>query len=286
MKRLPFVSVKEGTKTQPAKPRPPFDLKITTEYMTNNDCYAYGRKIVPKGIMVHSTASPGVMAAAWFDRWNLSFKKGETDRQVCTHAFLDDKGVWQYLPWNQRGWHAGGAANNSYIGFEICEPSGFHYWGTAMVGYDVKKNEPYFRAIWRNAIELCFMLCMMYNLDPNNIIGHYEGAAMGIASNHADPGQWFPKHGESMDSFRAAVKQRFVGGKTTPMYSFPAETKPEEKPADTGDYTLYTAKDDDTLWGIARDHLGAGRRYKEIMALNGLTSDFIRGGEVLKLPKA
>jgi len=28
--------------------------------MTRNDCYPAGRKITPKGIMVHSTATPGV----------------------------------------------------------------------------------------------------------------------------------------------------------------------------------------------------------------------------------
>ena len=29
---------------------------------------------------------------------------------------------------------------------------------------------------------------------------------MGIASNHSDVMHWFPKHGKSMDTFRAAVK--------------------------------------------------------------------------------
>jgi len=70
-----------------------------TKYMTRNDCYTAGRKITPKGIMVHSTAVPGVMAAEWFSRWNKSYKAGEINRQVCVHAFVDDKEVWQYLPW-------------------------------------------------------------------------------------------------------------------------------------------------------------------------------------------
>lgn len=258
-------------------------LPITVEFMTNNDCYAYGRKITPTGIMVHSTASPGVMAAAWFDRWNRSFKKGETDRQVCTHAFLDDTGVWQYLPWNQRGWHAGGAANNSYIGFEICEPGGFHYEGSEMVGYDPAEHETYFRAIWRNAILLCVMLCRMYAIDPANIIGHYEGAAMGIASGHVDPSQWFPLHGESMDSFRAAVRQAIIDGGGIPGVVIKQPDEPSKPPVG-GKSRPYTVKENDTLWGIARAQLGDGRRYKEIMTLNGLTSDVIRGGMVLRIP--
>lgn len=60
--------------------------------MTRNDCFTAGRKITPKGIMVHSTATPGVMAADWFNRWNKSYKAGETNRQVCVHALLMIKG--------------------------------------------------------------------------------------------------------------------------------------------------------------------------------------------------
>lgn len=112
---------------------------LKTKCMTRNDCYAANRKITPKGIMVHSTATPGVMAGAWFSRQNKSYKAGETNRQVCVHAFLDNEEIWQYLPWNHRGWHEGGAANNSHIGFEICEPARHPFQGATMVGYDVKK---------------------------------------------------------------------------------------------------------------------------------------------------
>jgi N-acetylmuramoyl-L-alanine amidase len=46
----------------------------------------------------------------------------------------------------------------------------------------------------------------MYGLTEKDIIGHYEGYQRGIASNHGDPRNWFPKHGKSMDTFRADVK--------------------------------------------------------------------------------
>lgn len=181
------------------------NLKI--KYMSRNDCYTAHRKIVPSGIMVHSTATPGVMAADWFSRWNKSYKAGEISRQVCVHAFLDDKEIWQYLPWNHRGWHAGGKANDTHIGFEICEPGGFSYSdGSQMAGYDLKKNEAYFRAAWQNAVDLCVLLCKEYDLTEKDIICHSEGAKIGIASNNSDVMHWFPKHGESMDTFRAAVK--------------------------------------------------------------------------------
>jgi len=188
-------------------------LNLKTKYMTRNDCYMANRKITPRGIMLHSTAAPGVMASSWFNRWNKSYKAKEINRQVCVHAFVDDKEVWQYLPWNHRGWHAGGSANNSYIGFEICEPSGFSYSGSTMIGYNVSKNESYFKNAWNNAVELCVMLCKMYNLTEKNIICHCEGHKVGIASNNADVMHWFPQHKENMNTFRAAVRTQL--NKTT-----------------------------------------------------------------------
>lgn len=46
----------------------------------------------------------------------------------------------------------------------------------------------------------------------------------------------------------------------------------------------YTVKSGDSLWAIAAKQLGNGSRYKEIKSLNGLTSDTIHAGQVLKLP--
>lgn len=49
-------------------------------------------------------------------------------------------------------------------------------------------------------------------------------------------------------------------------------------------YETYTVKKGDSLWAIAAKKLGNGNRYKEIKTLNGLTSDTIHAGQVLKLP--
>lgn len=186
-------------------------LKLRTKFMTRNDCFKAGRKITPKGIMIHSTATPGVMAASWYSRWNKSYQAGEMNRQVCVHAFVDDKEAWQYLPWNHRGWHSGGTANNTHIGIELCEQGGFSYGsGATMVGYDVKKQEPYFRAVWENTVALCVKLCQLYGLTEKDIICHAEGHRLGVASNHADVLHWFPKHGMNMDLFRATVKTRLL----------------------------------------------------------------------------
>lgn len=46
----------------------------------------------------------------------------------------------------------------------------------------------------------------------------------------------------------------------------------------------YTVKAGDSLWAIAAKQLGNGSRYTEIKSLNGLSSDTIHPGQVLKLP--
>lgn len=46
----------------------------------------------------------------------------------------------------------------------------------------------------------------------------------------------------------------------------------------------YTVKAGDSLWAIAAKYLGNGSRYTEIKSLNGLSSDTIHPGQVLKLP--
>lgn len=46
----------------------------------------------------------------------------------------------------------------------------------------------------------------------------------------------------------------------------------------------YTVVRGDTLWGIASKTLGKGSRYTEIKSLNGLKSDVITAGQVLKIP--
>lgn len=55
--------------------------------------------------------------------------------------------------------------------------------------------------------------------------------------------------------------------------------------AQASKYTTYTVKKGDSLWEIAKTHLGSGSKYKQIMELNGLTSDKLKIGQVLKIAK-
>lgn len=181
---------------------------------TNNDCYKKNVKIKPKGVMVHSTGAnnpslkryvqpdDGLLGDNLYNNdWN---RKGLS---VCVHAFigkLSDGTVatYQVLPWDHRGWHAGGSANNTHISFEICE--------------DGLKDEKYFSSIYKESVELTAHLCEMYGLDPladGVVIDHKEGSERGIASGHGDVGHWFPKFGKTMDDFRKDVKAKMEENK-------------------------------------------------------------------------
>lgn len=120
-------------------------MNIRQYYLTQNPIYKAGLKFVPKGIMVHSTAAPGVMAADFIDRWN------KPTVEKCVHAFVDDKEVIQCLPWDVRGVHCGVAyeggpsANRTHLSFEMCEPYDmvFHYRNPQSRGNENKTNSAY-----------------------------------------------------------------------------------------------------------------------------------------------
>ncbi len=57
------------------------------------------------------------------------------------------------------------------------------------------------------------------------------------------------------------------------------------KPADV-QHRKHTVVKNESLWVIAEKYLGNGARYKEIKTLNGLKSDVIRPGQILKIPEA
>ena len=213
-------------------------MNLVKCFLTANDCYKTGRTINPKGVMVHSTGANNPSVARYaqplesnsdyqtiinkigFNRNHNDWNRSGLD--VCTHAFIGkfadgSVGTVQTLPWNRRGWHAGtgtsgGSANNTHIAFEICE--------------DGLSNADYFNKVYKEAVELTAILCKEYNLDPmadGVVICHSEGYSRGIASNHADVMHWFPKHGKSMDTFRADVKAK-MGGGTTVTPSIPTKS--------------------------------------------------------------
>ena len=209
-------------------------LKLLKCLLTANDCYKAGRKIKPRGVMVHSTgadnpnlrryvqpaaSTPGraeLLAQLGVNKnandWNREGKWVDgkwVPLKACVHGFigkLADGSVAaaQTLPWDCRGWHAGTgtsgkSANDTHISFEICE--------------DGLDDPDYFKQAYQTAVELTAMLCRDYSLDPladGAVICHQDGYRRGVASNHGDVYNWFPRHGKKMDDFRADVAREIT----------------------------------------------------------------------------
>lgn len=206
-------------------------MKLLKCILTANDCYKTGAKIKPRGVMVHSTGADnpnlrryvqptastpdreGLLAALGTNQNANHWNRAGTN--ACVHAFvgrLADGSVAavQTLPWNHRGWHAGsgkkGSANDTHISFEMCE--------------DDLSDPAYFKQAYQTAVELTAMLCKEYGLDPladGVVICHQDGYRRGVASNHGDIYNWFPRFGYDMNDFRAGVVQAMDGGEEDDM---------------------------------------------------------------------
>lgn len=201
---------------------------------TQSKCYnASNNKITPVGIVVHSTganntfvkryAQPSTSDPNYYElraliginkygnHWNRNVSKG-------THYIIgkiDDgsTATIKMLPENIACWGIGKGKNGSYnydpvahIQFEICE--------------DNLKSESYFKAIYKEAIELCADICKRYGWSSKVIVSHKEAHAKGYGTNHSDIDHWLKKYNLTMDDFRKEVD--------TLLKAPEPETKPSE----------------------------------------------------------
>ena len=183
-------------------------MKIVENILIQNPCYQAGRKITVKGLMLHSVGCPQPSASVFIKQWNQV-----NYRSACVHAFIDanDGMVQQTLPWNYRGWHCGGSANNTHIGVEMCEPACIRYTaGSNFACSNMAAAKVVVERTYKAAVELFAMLCEKYGLDPladGVVVSHREGSIRGIASNHGDPEHLWEQlgMGYTMDGFRKEV---------------------------------------------------------------------------------
>lgn len=180
-------------------------MKIIESILTQNDCFKSGRKIAVKGLMIHSVGCPQPVASVFLKQWNKS------GVQKCVHAFIEPDGeIYQTLPWNHRGWHAGGTANNTHIGVEMTEPATIKYTsGASWSDLNPANTKAHILATYKVAIELFAYLCKKHSLNPLTegvIISHNEGHKKGIASGHADVEHIWSRYGLTMAQFRKDIK--------------------------------------------------------------------------------
>lgn len=198
-------------------------MKLIKSYSVNNPCYQNNVKKSdsryttfqargPKGLMLHSVGCNQPSAKVFADRWNRS------GIEVAVHAVLQADGtVYQCLPWNYRGWHAGGNANNTHVGVEMTEPAQIKYTGgSTFTVLDKAAALAQAKGTYQTAVQLFAQLCKEYGLDPmahGVIISHHEGYLQGVASDHGDPEHLWKGLGLSytMDGFRKDVKAAMSG---------------------------------------------------------------------------
>lgn len=190
-------------------------MNYVNSILTKNPCYRAGRRITPKGLMLHSVGCPQPNATVFISQFNNA-----SYNRACVHAFIDatDGTIYQTLPYDYRGWHAGGAANNTHIGVEMCEPDCIKYTsGSKFTVSDLAKAQEMVKTTYNSAVALFADLCKQYNLNPlTDIVSHSEGFKKGIATNHGDPEHlWRGVNlNYTMDTFRNDVQQK-MGGKAT-----------------------------------------------------------------------
>ena len=96
------------------------ELNIVQDFVPVGSSNRPGRKLTPTFITIHNTDndSKGANAAA-----HAKYQKGADarKREVSWHFTVDDKKVFQSLPTNEVGFHAGTAeGNRSSLAIEIC----------------------------------------------------------------------------------------------------------------------------------------------------------------------
>ena len=299
-------------------------MKIIEAMLTENSCYKLGKKLKVQGLMLHSIGTPQPRAEVFARGWN------DPAKEVAVHGFIDGLTgeVWQFLPWDICGWHAGGGANLTHIGVEMGEPDCIKYKPSSATFTVSDADKPaaieVVKRTYAAAVELFAQLCRKFELDPLGdgvIIGHAEGYARGVASNHGDPEHIWRQLGlpYTMESFRRDVAEKLgkevgndqswdfkytvrkgdtlsgiaarfgmsltdivkLNGIADPNLIYPGQVIKAVCDGLGKDDFVYVVEAGDSLWGIAKKYLGSGWKYADIMKQNGLRNATIHPGDIL-----
>lgn len=269
--------------------------KITCMH-TQNDCYAKNVRLnsnIPHiGIVVHSTGANNTNLKRYVQPstndpnraellkligTNTSNSWNRSGVEKAVHYFigkLADGSIAtaQNLPENYFCWGSGKGSKGNYnyepyahIQFEMCE--------------DNLTNADYFRAIMKEAQELCADICLRYNWNADVIVSHKEAHLKGYGSNHADINHWLAQFQKDMNWFRTQVQTLIDKARN------PVEPEPEVKPytpkvGDIVDFTgniHYRSSNATTAYSCKPGLAEVTRTYKgthpyHLKAISGSTS--------------
>jgi hypothetical protein len=195
--------------------------------MTQSTCYKGTEKMVPLGVLWHSTGANNKTVKRYVQPSDndpnreellkiIGVNKNGNDwnhkkRKAGVNAFIgeledDTVAAVQVMPWDYESWGCGkgskGTCNDGWMQFEICE--------------DNLKNKEHFEAVYKEGVELTAYYCKMYKLDPKGtvkfngvqvpvILDHAQSHKLKLGSNHGDVLHWFRKYGKTMDDVRDDV---------------------------------------------------------------------------------
>lgn len=195
-------------------------MKKTTKTITKNRS---NETLVPVGIVLHETATPGATAENEYSFFNSA------DRNASAHGFVDWNGYIQTVPYDEVAWHAGYTANHKYIGIEMCHAT----------------NKADFEKVWNNTLEIFAELMKKYGFSVKDITTHNEVSLKWGETDHTDPTGYFKKFGKTFEDFKRDLETKLNGGLTMTQYEeLKAEIKANKTKLDKIDTYIYNYIDD------------------------------------------
>lgn len=153
-----------------------------------------------------------------------------------------------YVAEESRAWTSSSPSNdNQAITIEVSNSGGTPSW-------------PISEASWNSLVNLCTDICKRYNFSLT-----YDGTPDASLTQH------------NMFTATTCPGQTLLG-------KLPELAKLVNSRLTTASQRTYTVVKGDTLWNIAKTHLGDGTKWPQIQALNGLKSTTIYPGQTLKIP--
>jgi len=145
--------------------------QIIQDFIPMSNANRPGTIINPGYITIHNTANTNVGADA---KAHANYVKNPST-QVSWHYTVDDHQIYQHLPTNEVGWHAGTSAGNSQsIGIEICENAD----GNHEVAVQI-------------AQELVGVLMANHGIGIGRVVSHQHWSGKYCPNRLLDRWQWF-----------------------------------------------------------------------------------------------
>ncbi|WP_439873821.1 S-layer homology domain-containing protein [Bacillus mycoides] len=167
---------------------------------TGNENIRPGNAMKPKYITIHETDNYSVGANAKnHAQYLYSQATGTTDRSASWHFTVDDKEIYQHLPLNENGWHAGdgaeGTGNRESIAIEIA----------------VNQDGDYNKAV-ENARKLAAYLMGELNIPLENVKKHQFWSGKNCPAIMINNNAWEPFLQGTKAYYDANHKDDITGG--------------------------------------------------------------------------